>query len=81
MNVKGLFLAMVLILVVWFGLGFVGFIIEAKYKNFTEFDKVTKDEFVACVMLGMITFLYMSFCYISDWFNRFMGWLLKKINQ
>lgn len=81
MDVKGLFLTIVLVLIVWFILGFVGFIIEAKCKNFTEFDKKTKDEFVACVMLGMMTFLYMSFCCISEWFNTFMEWLLKKINQ
>ena len=69
------------IIIAWLVFGFLGFLIEAKCRKITEFENEIP-EFIACVVLGLISFVAFLFDYvISKKFVTFMNWLLKKINQ
>lgn len=81
MNIVGLFISITLVLLIWFLLGFVGFLISAKRNKFTQFNKEAKEEFIACVILGGITFIVMAVINIVDWFKYFMDNLLYRMNS
>lgn len=70
----------ILICLIWFGLGFVGFIIEAKKQNYKEF-KGVKDEFLVCIFMGVVTFVVFIGMILYDWFDKGMNKLLYKINS
>lgn len=76
-----IFLMIMFIVVIWFLLGFVGFLIEAKREGYIEFNSQTKSELGSCVALGIITFIFMICSCIANWFNSFMNWLLKQMNK
>lgn len=76
-----MFLIIVVILVTWYLLGFIGFLIEAKRQGYTQFDSQIKSELGSCVVLGIITFVFMIGSCMVDWFNSFMDWLLKQMNK
>ena len=74
-------LFLIIMLFVWLICGFVGFLIEAKMHGFKKFDKETRSEFVACLMLGVLSLLYMSYCALREWFIDLMDELLKTLNK
>ena len=66
---------------VWFILGFIAFLIEAKMENCIKFDKEARCEFKACLLLGLVAFIIILCMVLYDWFcNTFMDGLLFKIN-
>lgn len=74
-------LLIILICLIWFGLGFTAFIIEAKRMNYEKFDKEVKDEFLICIFLGVITFIFLIVIVLYDWFDKGMNKLLYKMNS
>lgn len=73
-------LLIISICLIWFGLGFAGFIIEAKRMNYKKFDKEVKDEFLVCIFLGVITFILLIGTVLYDRFDKGMNKLLYKMN-
>lgn len=74
-------ITVVAILFMWVLLGFIGFLIEAKLEKFTSFDKKTREEFAACIILGLFTFIYFVGCSFIKWFIYCMDRLLYKMNK
>lgn len=81
MNILMLFLSIFAVVLVWFLCGFIGFLIEAKREGCTKFDGEASDEFMACMVLGVITLIVMVCCSVKDWFIEFMDSLLWRINH
>lgn len=81
MGVLMLFLLIFAFVSAWFLCGFIGFLIETKIEGWTKFDSKVSDEFMACVVLGIITLIIMVCYSIKDWFIKFMDSLLWRINN
>ena len=76
-----LYLIVLIVLFIWFSLGFIGFIIEAKKEKFMQFDKNIRKEFLTCISYGLVTFIIFVGLSLIDWFNHIMDKLLHKINS
>ena len=77
-----LFLIFILILLVRLIIGFISFLIDAKLNCYDTFnDSTVKADFMCCILLGPLAFIVLTGICISDGFNIFMNWLLKKINK
>ena len=82
MDVKEIFLSIGLFLVVWFALGFIAFLIEAKrLKCYKTFDKTAQQDFIVITGLGFISFVIEIILVVIEWFINAMNKILKKINQ
>lgn len=77
-----IFITVIICIIVWAVLGFIGFIMDAKrYTYYDGFDRNAKSNLCVMVGLGAIAFLIVVGLYIADWFNEFMDKLLKKLNK
>ena len=76
-----LFLAILFVIIIWVLIGFIAFLIECRVNRERNFNSELKRELMACVRLGGIAFLMVIYDLMVDWFNSFMNWLLKKINN
>jgi uncharacterized membrane protein len=70
------------VILIWFILGFIAFLIEAKEENYTSFNQEARREFKFCLANGLLSLVVMLTVVIYNWFcNKFMNELLFKINE
>ena len=82
MNINELMIAIVIILFVWFLLGFIAFLISAKHdKCYTEFDDSARDDLLFYMELGILSLIFVIAFLIVEWFYNMMDYLLRKWNK
>jgi len=84
-----IFLLIIMCVILWFSLGFLAFLLEAKMESFIRFDSEARTELRYCLFLGAISLLVMF--YIScikplfekgnERFDDFMNDVLLNINH
>ena len=82
MDINKLMIAIVIILFVWFLLGFIAFLISAKHdKCYTEFDDLAKHDLLFCMGLGILSLIFVIAFLNVEWFCNMMDYLLRKWNK
>ena len=82
MDINKLMIAIVIILFVWFLLGFIAFLIMAKHdKCYTEFDDSAKHDLIFFMGLGILSLIFVIAFLIVEWFCNMMDYLLRKWNK
>ena len=82
MNINKLMIAIVIILFVWFSLGFIAFLISAKHdKCYTEFDDSARHDLLFYMELGILSLIFVIAFLIVEWFCNMMDYLLRKWNK
>lgn len=74
-------MGIILFITLWLLSGLVTFVILAKCEGYTEVDKNTREMFGVCLIGGVILLAITIFYeFVAVGFDRFIEWLLKKIN-
>ena len=82
MDINKLMIAIVIILFVWFLLGFIAFLISSKHdKCYTEFDDSAKHDLLSFMKLGILSLIFVIAFLIVEWFYNMMDYLLRKWNK
>ena len=82
MDINKLIIAIVIILFVWFLLGFIAFLISAKHdKCYTEFNDSAKHDLLSFMGLGILSLIFVIAFLIVEWFYNMMDYLLRKWNK
>ena len=82
MDINKLIIAIVIILFVWFLLGFIAFLISVKHdKCYTEFDDSAQNDLLFFVGLGILSLIFVIAFLIVEWFYNMMDYLLRKWNK
>ena len=82
MDINKLIIAIVIILFVWFLLGFIAFLIMAKHdKCCTEFDDSAKHDLLFFMGMGILSLIFVLAFLIVEWFCNMMDYLLRKWNK
>ena len=71
-------LGVVSCITIWFGVGFISFLIGIKYdKNITEFNDEIKEACGICICCGLLTFVIVLYTIIKDEFYKWMNNFIK----
>ena len=82
MDINKLMIAIVIILFVWFLLGFIAFLISEKHdKCYTEFNDSAKHDLLSFMGLGILSLIFVIAFLIVEWFYNMMDYLLRKWNK
>lgn len=82
MDINKQMIVYVIILFVWLLLGFIAFLISAKYyKCYTKFDDSAKCDLLYCMGLGIFSLIFVIAFIIVEWFCNMMDYLLRKWNK
>ena len=82
MDINKLMITIVIMLFVWFLLGFIAFLIMAKHdKCYTEFDDSAKHDLLFIMGLGILSLIFVIAFLIVEWFCNMMDYLLRKWNK
>ena len=66
---------------IWLVLGFIAFLIEAKFECYPYFNSEARKEFMNCLGFGPLAFIIMLCTVLFDWFcNTFMNDVLFNLN-
>ena len=82
MDINKLIIAIVIILFVWFLLGFIAFLISAKHdKCYVEFDDSARNDLLSFMWLGILSLIFVIAFLIVEWFCNMVDYLLRKWNK
>ena len=82
MDINKLMITIVILLFVWFLLGFIAFLIMTKHdKCYTEFDDSARHDLLSFMGLGILSLIFVIAFLIVEWFYNMMDYLLRKWNK
>lgn len=81
MDINKLMIAIIVLLFMWFILGFIAFLISAKHDRcYTGFDDLAQHDLLFYMGLGILSLMFVIAFLIVEWFFNMMDYLLRKWN-
>lgn len=74
-------IGIILLILLWIGIGFCTFLIDAKLTYRCNFDRSAKRDLIICIIFSVFPFIIIIGQFIYFNFEAFMDNLLKKINK